>query len=69
MHFIISLAELKQKVRELVETLRYKEMWQGEQLATLLGEPKPRSPQEYAMVSDDAAGDCPESQDREGATD
>lgn len=46
-------------MRELIETLRYKELWKEEQLATLLegGHTGDRSLEEFAMVSQDADTD------------
>lgn len=46
-------------MRELIETLRYKELWKEEQLATLLegGHAGDRSLEEFAMVSQDADTD------------
>lgn len=50
------LAEYQQRMRELIETLHHKELWQEEQLATLLGagHAAGRSLEEYALVSQDA---------------
>lgn len=47
------LAECQQKMRKLIETLRYKQLWKEEQLATLLegGHAGDRPLEEVAMVS------------------
>lgn len=49
-------------MRELIETLQHKQLWQEEQLVTLLGagHEAGRPLEEYAMVSQDADADAGE---------